>query len=127
MFLCFLPCTFGKVSAAVRAHAPLISAVLPQQAKRPLQPSAVNPLLLSHILAFPLQRDVPPLQPLSSCAHPSPISLSLKERGEPPLLPSTVRAYVPLLSALHLRQGVPLFQPSVEPAPLPHILALPFQ
>ena len=36
-------------------------------------------------------------------------------------------AYVPLLSALIIRKGVPLRQTSAEPAILPHISALPIQ
>ena len=73
----------------------------------PLQPSVINSPPLPQILAFPLQRDVPPLKPLSSCAPPPPLPVYLQGRGEAPLLPSTLRAYVPLLSALLLRQGVP--------------------
>ena len=96
---------------------PPISALLLQQkliALQPsamrdalLQPSAINSPPLPQILAFPLQRDVPPLQPLSACAPPPPISVSLQGRGEAPLLPSTLRDYVPLLSALLIWQGVP--------------------
>ena len=100
--------------SAVRAHAPLLSALYPQRVEPPLQPSVVNPPPLPQILAFPLQRDMPPLQPLSTCAPPPPISVSLQGRGKAPLLPSTLRAYVPLLSALILRQGVPLRQSSAS-------------
>ena len=67
------------------------------------------------------------LQPLSACAHPPPISISLQERGEPPLLHSTVRAYIPLISDLHLWQGVPFCQLSAHPAPLYHLSALSIQ
>ena len=80
----------------------------------PLQPSAVNSPPLPQILAFPLQRDVPPLQPLTTCAPPPPLSVSLQGRGEAPLLPSTLSTYVPLLSTLLLRQGVPLRQSSAS-------------
>ena len=80
----------------------------------PLQPSVVNSPPLPQILAFPIQLDVPPLQPLSVCDTPPPLSLSLQSRGEAPLLPSTLRAYVPLLSALLLWQGVPLRQSSAS-------------
>ena len=41
----------------------------------PLQPSAVNSPPLPQILAFSLQRDVPPLQPLFTCAPPLPLSV----------------------------------------------------
>ena len=98
----------------MRAHDPLLSALLPQQVEPTLQPSAVNPHPLPQILAFPLQRDVPPLHPLSVCAPPPPLSVSLQGRGEPPLLPLTLRAYVPLLSALLLWKGVPLRQSLVS-------------
>ena len=95
-------------TSAVRTNALLLSALHPQQVEPPLQPSVVNPPPLPHILAFPLQQDVPPLHPLSMCAPPPPISVSLQGRGEAPLLTSTLRAYVTLLSALLLWQGVPL-------------------
>ena len=65
-----------------------------------------------------------PLQPLDARDPPPPISVSLQGRGETPLLPSTVHAYVALISALILRQGVPLRHPSAKPAPLPLISAL---
>ena len=80
----------------------------------PLQPSAVNSPPLTQILAFPLQRDVPHLHPLSACAPPPPLSVYLQGRREAPLLPSTLRAYVPLLSALHLRKGVPIHHSSAS-------------
>ena len=59
------------------------------------QPSA-EPDPLTHILAFPFQRVVPPLQPLSMCAPP-PLSVSLQGLDTPPILSSSVRAYAPLL------------------------------
>ena len=101
-------------TSAVRAHVPLLSALHHQRVEPPLQPSVVNPPPLPQILAFPLQRHVPPLQPLSMCAPPPPISVSLQGRGKAPLPPLTLRAYVPLLSALLLRQGVPLRQCSAS-------------
>ena len=113
--------------SAVRAHASLISALLHQQVEPPLQLLAVNPPRIPHILAFTLQRDVPPLRPLSACSPPPLLSVSLQGQGEPPLLPSTVRVYVYLLSALLLQKGAPLCQPSAEPDPLTHISALPLQ
>ena len=104
-----------------------ISASLLQQSVLPLQPSDVHITSLPQILAFSLQRDVPPLHPLSTCAPPPLISVSTQGRGEPPLLPSTVRAYVPLISALHLWQGVPFCQLSAHPAPLYYLSALSIQ
>ena len=101
-------------TSSVRAHAPLLSALHPQQVEPPLEPSVVNPPLLPQILAFTLQRDVPPLQPLSTCAPSPPIPVSLQGRGESPLLTSTLRDYIPLLSALLLRQGVTLCQSSAS-------------
>ena len=100
LFLSFQPCLFNE--ACLLFHAPLLSAFFPQRVEPPLQPSAVNPPPLPQILAFPLQRDVPPLHPLFACSNPPPLSVSLQRRGEAPLLPSTLRAYVPLLSALLL-------------------------
>ena len=41
-------------TSAVRAHDPLLSTLLPQRVKPPLQPSVINPPPLPHILAFPL-------------------------------------------------------------------------
>ena len=38
----------------VRAHAPLISALIPQRVKPPFQPSSVNPPIISKMLAFTL-------------------------------------------------------------------------
>ena len=99
-------------TSAVHSRAPLLSALLHQQVEPLLQPSAVNPPPLPHILAFPLQQDVPPLQPVYACASPTPIYVSLQGRGKFPLLPSTLRANVPLLSALLLWQGTPLRQSS---------------
>ena len=87
----------------------------------PLQPSAVNPLPLPQILDFLLQQDVPPFQPLSVCAPPPPLSVSLQGRGKLPLLPSTVRNYVTLISDLILWQVVPLRQPSDELASIPQL------
>ena len=83
--------------SAVRAHLPLLSAFLPQQVDPPLKPSAVNSPPLPQILAFPLQLDVPPLQPLSACDSSHMLSVSLQGRGVPPLLPSAVRAYATLI------------------------------
>ena len=71
---------------------------------------------------MPLQLDVPPLQPLAAHATPTPLYELLQGRGKPRPISSTVRAYVPLIYALILRQGVPLCQPSADPAPLPRIL-----
>ena len=72
--------------SALRAHAPLLSALLPQQVEPPLQPSAVNPPPLPQILASTLQRDVPHLQPLSVRAPPPPpLSVLLQGLGVPPL------------------------------------------
>ena len=42
----------------VRYHAPLLSAFHPQRVEPPLQPSAVKPSYLPHILGFPLQQEV---------------------------------------------------------------------
>ena len=92
----------------MRTHVPLLSALLSQRFEPLLHPSAVNPPPLTHILAFPLQRDVAPLQPLSACVTPPPLSVLLQGRGEAPILPSTLSACVPLLSDLILRQGVPI-------------------
>ena len=78
----------------------------------PIQPSAVNPPPLTQILALPLQRYVLTLQLLAMRALPNLLFVLLQGRGEPPPLPSTVCAYVPLLSALLLWQGVPLRHPS---------------
>ena len=93
--------------SAVQAHDPIFSALTPQRVETPLQPSDVHPTSLPQLFAFSLQQDVPPLHHLSTCAPPPLISVSTQGRGEPPLLPSTVRAYVPLISDLHLCQGVP--------------------
>ena len=54
-------------TSAMRTHALLLSDLFPQWVDPTLQPSAVNPPLLPHIFAFPLQQDVPPLHPLSMC------------------------------------------------------------
>ena len=107
----------------MRAGSPLLSALLPQKFKPPLQPSAVNLPPFFHILDLPLQQDVPPLQPIVARAPPPLLSVFLQGQFKPPLLPSTVRAYVPLLSALLLLKGVPICQPSDEPDPIPHISA----
>ena len=64
-----------------------------------------------------------PLQILAVHTPPHPLYVLLQGRGEPPLLPSTMCAYVPLLSALLLWQGMPLRHPSAEPDPLPLLLA----
>ena len=55
-----------------------------------------EPAPLSQLSAFPLQRGVPPLQPLAMRALP-PLSISLQGLGVPPLLPSAARAYDPLI------------------------------
>ena len=55
------------------------------------------------------------------------LSVLLPGRGEPPLLTSTVHAYGALIYALILLKCVPLRQPSANPAPLPHLSALPLQ
>ena len=52
------------------------------------------------------------------CAPPPPLSISLQGRGEIPILPSTVHAYVPLIYALIILQGVPLSYTLADPAPL---------
>ena len=87
----------------------------------------VNPPPLTQILAFPLQLYVPPLQPLSTCAHPTPLPVLLQGRCKPLILSSTVCAYVPLLFALLLRKGVPLRKPSAKPSPFPQLSAFPLQ
>ena len=110
--------------SAVRTHAPLFSAMLPQRVKPPLQPSAVNISPVPHILTLPLHRYVLTFQPLSARAPHPRLSVSLQGRGEPPLLYSAVRAYVPLIYALILRQGVPLRYTSAETAPLTLLSAL---
>ena len=46
--------------------------------------------------ALPLQRGVPPLQPLTMRAPP-PLSVSIQGLGVPQLIPSDARAYAPLL------------------------------
>ena len=57
-----------------------------------------TPPPLPQLSALPLQRGVPPLQPLSMRALPRPqLSVFLQGIGVPPLLPSAVRAYDPLL------------------------------
>ena len=60
--------------SAVRAHAPLLSALLTQPVEPPLQPSAVNPSPLPQILALPPQRYVLPLQSLFMRSPPPPLS-----------------------------------------------------
>ena len=73
--------------SAMRAHATILSAFLPQQVDSPIQYSDVNPPPIPRLLAFSFQRDVPLLQPLSACALPPTLYVSLHGRGEPP--PST--------------------------------------
>ena len=51
---------------------------------------------LPKLSAFPLQRGMPPIQPLAMRAPPPP-SVLIKGLGLPPHLPSAVRAYGPLL------------------------------
>ena len=108
----------------VHAHDPLLSVLLHQRVKPSLHPSAVNPPPFPQILAFPLQRDVLPLQTPAAQAPPPPLSVLLQGRDEPPLLPSTVRAYVPILSSLLIWQGVPICHHSEDPDTLPLISAL---
>ena len=110
----------------MRAHAPILSALLTQRVRPPLQPSAVTPLPpLPQSLSFPLKLDMLPLQPIVAHDPTPPISVLLQGQGEPPILPSTtMRAYVTLLSALLLRIGVPIRHPSAKPAHLPLISAL---
>ena len=48
-------------TSAVRAHAPLLSEFRPQRVEPPLHTSAVKSPPLPQILAFPIQRDIPPL------------------------------------------------------------------
>ena len=63
-----------------------------------------------------------PLEPSTvHVAAPPPLSVLFQGQGEPPLLPSTIHTYVPLVYAFLLRQGVPLHNHSVEPAPLTEI------
>ena len=107
----------------MRADYPLLSALLPQRVEPPLQPSAVNPPPLTQLLALPIQQDVPPVQTLAGHDPPHPLSVLIQGRSKPPILPPTVRDYVTLFSALFLRKGVPLCQPSDEPAPLPQLSA----
>ena len=111
----------------MHTHAPLLSDFLPLQVKPPLQHLVINPLPFPQLLAFTLQQDVPPLKPLSACAHPPLLSVLIQGQGEPPLLPSNVRAYVPLLSTSLLLKGVPFHQPSSKPTPLPNLSALSLQ
>ena len=113
--------------SSVRTHAPLLPALIHKQVEPPLQPSAVNHLPLSQRLAFTLQRDVPPIQPLSPCDPHTPISVLLQGRIKPPLLSLTVCAYVHIIYALLPCQCVPLCQPSAKPYPLPQLSALPLQ
>ena len=99
-------------TSAVHDHAPLLSAFPHKRFKPPLQPSVVNTPPLPQILAFPLQWDMPPLQPLSACDPPPSLPVSLQGQGKSPLLPSTLRAYVPLVSSVLIKKGVPLRQSS---------------
>ena len=101
--------------------------MLHQIVEPPLQPSDVHNPPLPQLLAFSIQRDMPPLQPLSTCAYPPLLSVLPQGIGEPPLLPSDVCAYVPLLYALHIFQGVPLRQPLADTVFLPQLSALPLQ
>ena len=55
-----------------------------------------EPAPITHISVLPLQRGVPPLQPLAMHVPP-PLYVLLQGIGVPPLLPSAVRAYDPLL------------------------------
>ena len=76
--------------SAVHTDAPLLSALLPQKAEPPLQPSAVNPPHLPQILALPLQLDVPPLQTTAVHAPHPPIYVLIQGQGKPTLLSPTV-------------------------------------
>ena len=111
----------------MREYAPLLSDLHPQRVEPPLQSSAVNPPPLPQILELSLQRDVPLIKPLATHAPPPLPSASLQERGKTPIITSTVCTYVPLISALLLWKGVPLRNPSAEPAPIPQLSALPLQ
>ena len=111
----------------MRDDPPLLSALLPQKFNPNIQPSDLNPTPLPQILSLIIQQDVPPFKPLSACAPPPLLYVSLQGRGEPPILPSTLSAYVPMLPALLLRKGVPLFHPSSKPSPLPQISAVSLQ
>ena len=89
LLLISLSCFKGETdppppSSAVRAHAPLLSALPPQKVNYPLQPSAVNPPPphLPRILALPIQRDVPHHLPSAVCADPlPPLSALLQGQG----------------------------------------------
>ena len=66
---------------------------------------------------------MPPFQPIAACVPPPPLSVLLQGQGVPHILPSTLRTYVPLISPLLLRQGIPVCNTSDEPDPLPQISA----
>ena len=116
----------SPIPSAVGAHATMISALLPQGVKPPLHPSSINPHPhpLPQILALPLQRDVPPLQRLDVHAAP-PLTLSIlfQGQGKHHVVSPTVRCYVTIISALLLRQGNTIHQPSDEPSPIPKLSA----
>ena len=97
-------------TSAVHAHAPLLSALIPQNFKPTIQPSATNPPTLTQILDLHLQKDVPHLQNLATHATNPPLSVLLQGQGHPPLLYSAVPAYVPLTSALIIWKSVTLCQ-----------------
>ena len=104
--------------SAVRAYAPLLSALLPQKFDPPLQPSNVS-APLSQISALPLQ-------PLA--LNPPPLT-SVLFQGRCRLLLLTSFAYsrAPLLPASHLQQGMPLILRSKVPGPIARISALHLQ
>ena len=115
--------------SAEPASIPLLSALLNKQVGPPIQPSAINTPPLPKISAFSIQLYVPPLQPSAVRAAPPPpqLSIFLQGQGKTPLLSSTMCDYVPLVSALLIRQGLPLFRTSDEPDTLPHLSAYFFQ
>ena len=111
----------------MRAHDPLLSALLLRQVVSLGQPLAVytpHPPL-PQVLSMHLPQDVSPIQSSSvnAAAPPPPLYVFLQEQGKPPHLSSTVRAHVHLLYALLLRRCVSLCKPSYDPTPLPHISA----
>ena len=114
------------LSSTVRAYVTLLSTLLLRQGVTLCHTSAdpvtllhisasflqqVEPLLqllsvctlLPRISAFPLQRGVPPLNPIVLHVPPlPPLSVLLQGLGISPFLPSAVRAYAPLLWQLEV-------------------------
>ena len=81
----------------MRASVTLLSALILKQGVPFRQPSA-EPDPLPEISAFPIQRGVPPLQPIARyVSPPPPLSVLLQGIGVPSILPSAMRAYDPLL------------------------------